>query len=345
MLTGRVRDSRIREIQELSARSKRRAEDATTCVLGVSGGKDSLRQALWLRDVAGISPLCVCLSAPPSHNTDLGASNISNLVALGFDVLSICPAPETWRDQCLRAFLQFGNYAVASELALYAAAPQVAIERGYGLVLIGENPDFRDPATLESTPYAYQGFAKQRTLRGGDQSWFPAGLQASGKAHAYRIPSQGELDDAGVAIVDLSWFMPEWSNLGNAEFAVAHGLTVDVRSPSEIGDIEGVSALDDSFVAVNQMMKYYKFGFGKVTDYMNEQIRSQRVSRTDAIPAVEALDGACDTAIVVDFCSWLGIDWIDFWRTVRAFSHSELFRWETGTSRPAPRFIVGIGTQ
>ena len=48
-----------------------------------------------------------------------------------------------------------------------------------------------------------------------------------------------------------------------------------IRSDSVVntGDPKGVSALDEDWVTLNQMIKYYKFGFGKVTDYVNEDIR------------------------------------------------------------------------
>ena len=55
------------------------------CILGVSGGKDSTRQALWLRDKVGLKPLLVCLGYPPEMMTHRGAKNISNLIELGFD--------------------------------------------------------------------------------------------------------------------------------------------------------------------------------------------------------------------------------------------------------------------
>ena len=35
-----------------------------------------------------------------------------------------------------------------------------------------------------------------------------------------------------------------------------------------------MSALDEDWVTLNQMIKYYKYGFGRVSDSVNEQIRS-----------------------------------------------------------------------
>ena len=56
------------------------------CIIGVSGGKDSTRQALWVRDKLKLRPLLVSIAYPPEQITERGADNISNLIELGFDV-------------------------------------------------------------------------------------------------------------------------------------------------------------------------------------------------------------------------------------------------------------------
>ena len=67
------------------------------CILGVSGGKDSVRQALWVREKLNLKPLLVCCAYPPEQLTDLGAKNLSNLIELGFDLLVTAPGPQTWK--------------------------------------------------------------------------------------------------------------------------------------------------------------------------------------------------------------------------------------------------------
>jgi tRNA(Ile)-lysidine synthase TilS/MesJ len=46
------------------------------CILGVSGGKDSTRLALWARDYLGLNPLLVCVSYPPEQLTKIGSNNL-----------------------------------------------------------------------------------------------------------------------------------------------------------------------------------------------------------------------------------------------------------------------------
>ena len=67
------------------------------CIIGVSGGKDSTRQAVWIRDYLKLRPLLVCIQYPPHQVTDVGNENLSNLINLGFDVFQICPAPIVWK--------------------------------------------------------------------------------------------------------------------------------------------------------------------------------------------------------------------------------------------------------
>jgi hypothetical protein len=48
-------------------------------ILGVSGGKDSTRLALFARDALGLNPLLVSVTYPPLQMTKVGANNLDNL--------------------------------------------------------------------------------------------------------------------------------------------------------------------------------------------------------------------------------------------------------------------------
>lgn len=334
-------EARIEAFRDLVAVSREAAEGPFDCVLGVSGGKDSLRQALWLRDAAEVHPLLVCLAAPPEHNTEIGAANLENLIRQSVDLVVTFPAPETWRALCLEAFRAFGNYAVATELALYAAAPRVAIERGIHTVVIGENPSLRDPSTVGLNPWEYQDFAKQRTLRGGDISWVPKSIRDTPQFMAFQVPSAELLSCAGVQVLDLAWFIDGWTNDDNARFAASRGLRVRDDHPMNSGDLVGVSALDDSFVDVNQMIKYFKFGFGKTTDYLNERIRHGTLERGEAAVIASKYDGACSSDRIEAFADYLRIGVDEFWATVYRFVDWNLFRVSSLDPRPQPTFEVG----
>ncbi len=107
------------------------------CIMGVSGGKDSIRQALWVRDKLKLKPLLVCLGHTPEMGSERGFNNLSHLIELGFDVVISHLAPETWRYLMKESFLRFTNHGKSPELALFSSVPQIAIRYGIKLILHG----------------------------------------------------------------------------------------------------------------------------------------------------------------------------------------------------------------
>ena len=46
-----------------------------------------------------------------------------------------------------------------------------------------------------------------------------------------------------------------------------------------MGEYVGVTALDEDWTPWNQMLKYLKYGFGRTTDYVNEDLRRGRLTK------------------------------------------------------------------
>ena len=74
---------RIKILNNLLDRNKKiKKNEYFDCIIGVSGGKDSTRQALWIREKLKLKPLLVCCTYPPEQLTELGAENLSNLIKI-----------------------------------------------------------------------------------------------------------------------------------------------------------------------------------------------------------------------------------------------------------------------
>jgi hypothetical protein len=112
-------------LHDLLSQYPRRSGEYFDCIIGVSGGKASTRQALYVRDKLGRRPLLACLSYPPEQVTQRGVDNISNLIELGFDVVLSAPAPQTWRRLMRESFDRFTNWARSTELALFSSVGNV----------------------------------------------------------------------------------------------------------------------------------------------------------------------------------------------------------------------------
>ena len=90
------------------------------------------------------------------------------------------------------------------------------------------------------------------------------------------------------------------------------------------------------------MIKYYKFGFGRATDYVNEEIRLGRMTRKNGIKIVERYDGCCGEDYIKGFCKYLGISETFFWDKVHKNLNKKLFELKPN-GKILKRFEVGFG--
>ena len=88
-------ESREKELQDIAEWAKKTTKSNYDCAIGVSGGKDSTKQALTARDRLGLR--CLLVNCEPDGITEIGRHNIENLKKLGFDVISIRPNPKVLR--------------------------------------------------------------------------------------------------------------------------------------------------------------------------------------------------------------------------------------------------------
>jgi hypothetical protein len=285
-----------------------------------------------------------CLSYPPEQVTQRGVDNIANLIDLGFDVVMSAPSPVTWKKLMRESFLQFTNWAKSTELALFSSVPQLAIKYEIPLILWGENPGLQlgDLKTLGKNGYDGNNLRNMNTLAGGGMDWiFDAGFESKDLI-PYIYPSSSEFEKHNLQIIYLGWFLGDWSLVNNGMHAAAYGLNIREDGVKNTGDLFGVSSLDEDWVTLNQMIKYYKFGFGRVTDYVNEEIRLKRISREKAIDLVEKYDDSCSDDYIESFCSFIDITTDEFWKKVYESVNQDLFKINKD-GKITRRFKVGVG--
>ncbi len=331
-------------LQDLLAKFPRKPGQQFDCIIGVSGGKDSTRQALWVRDKLELRPLLACLTYPPQQVTQRGVENISNLIELGFDVVISAPAPGTWQSLMRESFERYTNWARSTELALFSSVPQLAVRYGRPLILWGENPGLQlgDLKTLGRTGYDGNNLRYMNTLSGAALDWMLESGLALHDLIPYQYPTSEEFDQHNLQIVYLGWFLGDWSLANNGMYSATNGLQIREDTVANTGDLWGVTSLDEDWVTLNQMIKYYKFGFGRVTDYVNEEIRLGRMSRERGIELVEQHDDACGDGYIESFCQYIGISEQHFWDKVHTALNRELFDLDT-QGRIRRRFKVGVG--
>jgi N-acetyl sugar amidotransferase len=336
-------NERMDILQNIFEQYPKKKNQLHDCIIGVSGGKDSTRQALFLREKFNVNPLLVCLSYPPDQVSSRGVDNLSNLINLGFDVVISAPSPETWRALKQEGFKKFVNSFRSTEMALFSCVPQIAIKYEINLIFWGENPALQvgDMKSLGRNGYDGNNLRNMNTLSSGDDWMHESGIKYE-KLIPYIYPAAKEFEAHNIQIVYLGWFMGDWSSVNNAMYACANGLKIREDGVEKTGDLFGVTALDEDFTPINQLIKYYKYGFGRVTDYINEEIRLGKVSRKDGIKIVEKYDDSKDERYIKEYCDYLRITVTHFWKTIFDVTNKNLFK-VSKNGHVVRKFQVGKG--
>jgi len=321
--------ARERELAEIVTWAKNQNVSGYDCLVPVSGGKDSHRQAMYCRDVLGLRPLLASCAYPPQQQTERGAYNIGNLISLGFDCIYVSPAPETWRRLMREGFRRWGNIYKSTELALYATAPRIAITYHVPLVVYGENPALSWGSSGGSFDGDANMMKNSNTLRGGDLSWFIEAGAAPEDLYWYTYTPEQDFARANLRMIYLGYYLHDFNDFVNGPFAVEHGLMEREgfhADPENNGQLTTFDALDCDFVAVNQMIKWMKFGFGKTSEQCSGAIRAGKMTRDEAVEITQRYDGKCAPKYIRDLCGYLGIDEEEFWDV--AESYRSLDVWE-----------------
>ena len=132
-------------MQEIVAWGQEHNSSGYDCIVGVSGGKDSTRQALFVRKL-GLHPLLVCCCYPPEEATHRGVANLANLISLGFDAITVTPGPLTSKKMMRYTFQTFGNSAVLfnavpNSCAFFSSLPIMADRLQHATGPLGREPE------------------------------------------------------------------------------------------------------------------------------------------------------------------------------------------------------------
>ena len=291
-----------------------------------------------------MNPLLVCLSYPPDQVTPRGVDNVSLMISHGFDCILINLSPIIWKKLMKKGFFEYTNWAKSTELALYSSVPRLAIAYQIPLIWWGENAALQlgDLNVMGKDGSDGNNLRKMNTLAGGDITWLLNDEIKNTDILQYNYPSEEDIENANLRIVFLGYFWKDWSLINNGNFSTLRGLEIRNDNPNEIGDTFGITALDEDWVNLNQMIKYYKYGFGRMADYVNENIRNGLITREEGIILNVKYDGKCSLEYIKSFCNYLGITLEEFWKQVDKSVNSDLFT-KKGLGDYLPNFKVGIG--
>ncbi len=313
-------NARRKELEEIARWGKENSQCSYDCIVPVSGGKDSTRQALYVRDELGLKPLLVSMVYPPEQQVERGAYNLGNLISLGFDTISASLNPQIWKKLMRESWFRYANWCKSTELPLYAIPIHFAIAYGVPLVFLGENPAYSHGQVEggclggEATKMKYSN-----TLAGGDADKYLTEGISRKDLYFYNYPSDQDMEKVNVRIFYLGYYIEDFNSFKNAEIAVQNGLKLRDDPIEDTGEITGTQSLDEDFYMVNQMAKYVKFGFGQVNDKVCEMIALGMIDREEGIKLIKKYDGKCAPRFIKQFCQYIDISEDEFWEIVESY--------------------------
>ena len=312
--------SREKELRDIAEWAKKTTKSNYDCVIGVSGGKDSTKQALTARDLLGLR--CLLVNSEPEGITEIGRYNIENLKQLGFDVISLRPNPKVMRLLVKRDFYKNLNPVKITEFSLFASTYIIADKFDIPLIIQGDNPGLTLGASLTGvgTDSNAMKADELHTLSSGWKEYVEVEGVEEKDLYLFHY-NRKKLEEKGCKAIWLNYFLKEWSNHKNAIFSKEHGL----RWRPENFDREAIGTylpyfqLDGDLTQVNQLLKYIKFGFGQCMDHVCYDLRDELMDRKTAIDLVLKYDGKCDEKYIDKFCNYIQISKDEFYKTIEKF--------------------------
>lgn len=295
------------------------------CIIPVSGGKDSVYQAMTMRDKYGMNPLCV--NHLPCDITEVGWKNLIFLRDLGFDMIHVGANRKAYREMVRIGFDKLGDCCWPEHIGIFTAPVRVAVQYQVPLIIWGENSQFE-----------YGGPASKRDNHFLDRNWLEQfqmlGYRISDVVHdginlndikTFHYPTDNEIHSVGVTGLFLGYY-EKWDTLRNVENALQAGWNKNPDGPVE-GAFNDCENLDCKWIGgLHDYMKWIKYGYGRATDQLCIEIRAGRMTRADAVLALrDSTEGTVPWKYAPDFIEYLSITEAEFTATLDRFTNRRLF--------------------
>ncbi|HHJ80452.1 MAG TPA: N-acetyl sugar amidotransferase [Candidatus Tenderia electrophaga] len=307
-------DAREKELAELC--DKYRSKDGSyDCLLPGSGGKDSFYAAHILKEKYGMHPLTTTWA--PHMYTRWGWENFQAWIHAGFDNILHTPNGRVHRLLTRLAvenlFHPFQPFIIGQK----ALAPKVAAQHGIELVFYGENEaEYGNPqGDMESAKRDFKYFT------GDDESKIHlAGVSVKELKESYGLEQQDllpylpaspeELEQKNIEVHYLGYYL-KWHPQSCYYYAVEHGgfQAAPERTP---GTYSKYNSIDDKIDDFHYYTTYIKFGIGRATYDAAQEVRSDDISREEAVALVKRFDGEYPERFADEIFRYLSINAKEF---------------------------------
>ena len=308
-------DGRERELLQLLDRH-RSSKGAYDCIVPGSGGKDSVYAAHVLKYRYGMHPLTV--TWPPHIYTDVGWRNFRSWIDVGgFDNVTFSPNGRVHRLLTRLAVKNLLHQFQPFVLGQKNLAPRMAIKFGVPLVFYGENEaEYGNPiadtsASMRSRAYYSLDSLSSARLGGvtGKDLIDNHDLELNDLL-AYLPPSNRELEESRIEVHYLGYYL-RWTPQEAYYYAVDNTGFEANLSRTE-GTYSKYNSLDDRIDGLHYYTTYIKFGLGRASYDVAQEIRNSHISREEGVALVRKFDGEFPETYFDEIMEYVGMKRAEF---------------------------------
>ena len=332
-------NDREKQLKEL-LNKYRRNDGYWDVLVPSSGGKDSALVAHKLRYEYGMNPLTVTWS--PLKYTDIGWENLQSHNASGFTNLLCTPNGRFQRKLARLCFEELGDAFHVFVLGQLSYPFQMSVKLNIPLIFYGENgeaeyagdPLFADKPVKPCSEFLVQNFkgSKFRDLLDyglKNKDYLSEDDFTESDLIFYQMPSQNELDQAGVEGAHWWSYYQKWIPQENYYYAAQHTGFKANPERSE-GTYSKYASLDDKMDGFHYYLRYMKFGLGRCVEDAAHEIRDGHITRDEALALMHRYEGEFPKKYFAEFLSFLDINENLFWEVVDSWRAPHLWEKKDG---------------
>ena len=302
-------NKREKQFYSLIDKFKNKDDQMYDCTIPVSGGKDSTYQTYLLTKKAGLKPLL--LSFEPSYPTEIGKTNLKNLVdTFGCDLIQLKKSP-TYRKLARIGFDIVGDHEWPNHVGIHCWPVRMANK-------------FNIPLTFYGEPRGTIGLGRWESLieEGGDE-WQRSDVEQYVGMNGYRLNDIMEYDKSIKTKDVIPYIYPaseelktdikcytlghffKWEFRENIKIIKNFGWKEDTSNTE--GTFTNFEDLDCGFVPIHHYFKFIKYGYGRATDHACYEIRQGRMTKKQAKELIIEYEGKIPIKYFKEFLEFLNI--------------------------------------
>tara|TARA_B100001971_G_scaffold116599_1_gene107357 strand:- start:2557 stop:3696 length:1140 start_codon:yes stop_codon:yes gene_type:complete len=317
-------EKRRKELVEILEQYRCKDGSWWDCVIPCSGGKNSCFQAYIMKYEFGMNPLLA--NFIPCEMTEVGNKNLTFIRDLGFDIIQVGVNRKIYRQLSAKGFFDLGDCCWPEHIGIFTAPVRVAVQYNIPLIIWGENSQFEygGPASWRRKKYLNRNWLEQFQMLGYRISdLIDEGFNRKDLL-SLEYPTEEKLKKVGVIGLFLGYYI-FWDNKAQAERMIDMGFHVNPDGPCE-GGYWNFENLDCKWIGgLHDYMKFLKYGYGRATDQLCNEIRLGRMDRDKALRLAKKLEGTPPKKFLQDYLQFIRCTEKEYEDNLDRFTNKKIF--------------------